>query len=62
MPNTSTATLPPAELPAVGSEACFSIHNTRPTPPLTLPKSEPWTHRAGRALVAMDPIEEDTKE
>jgi hypothetical protein len=51
-----------AELPGVGSEACFSIHNTRPSPPLTLPKTEPWTHRATRALVALAPIEEDTKE
>src|SRR5262249_45560465 len=42
-----------APLPGVGSEACFSIHNTSPAPPLTLPKMEPWTHRPGRPLVAV---------
>jgi len=51
-----------AELPAVGSQACFSVHNIRPAPPLTLPKTEPWTHRPARALVAVEPIEEDSKE
>jgi hypothetical protein len=51
-----------AELPAVGSEACFSVHNTRPAPPLTLPRTEPWTHRPARALAAVGPIEEDSKE
>jgi hypothetical protein len=51
-----------APLPDKGSEACFSIHNTRPAPPTTLPRTEPWTHRPGRALVAVEPIEEDTEE
>jgi hypothetical protein len=51
-----------AELPAVGGEACFSIHNTRPAPPLTLPQAEPWTHRWTRGPVAVGPIEDDAKE
>ncbi len=51
-----------AELPAVGNEACFSTHNTRAAPPLTLPKMEPWTHRIARVLTAVEPIEEETKE
>jgi len=51
-----------AELPALGSEACFSIHNTRSAPPLTLPKTEPWTHRAAHVLTAVAPIEEESKE
>jgi hypothetical protein len=51
-----------AELPTLDSEACFSIHNTRPAPPLTLPRTEPWTHRAARAVVPLGPIEENAKE
>jgi hypothetical protein len=51
-----------AALPAVGSDACFSTHNTRPAPPMTLPQEEPWTHRPARALVAVESIEEDLKE
>lgn len=51
-----------AELPEVGSEACFSIHNTRPAPPLTLPTAEPWTHRPARVGVTVGSIEEDGKE
>jgi hypothetical protein len=51
-----------AELPVLGSEACFSIHNVRPAPPLTLPMAEPWTHRPARALAALEPIEDEAKE
>jgi hypothetical protein len=51
-----------AELPAVGSEACFSVHNTHPDPPTTLPKTDPWTHRPPRPPAAVESIEEDTKE
>jgi hypothetical protein len=51
-----------AVLPAVGGKACFSVHNTRPAPPLTLPKAEPWTHRPARAPAPVEPIEEDNKE
>jgi hypothetical protein len=51
-----------AELPAVGSEACFSIHNTRPAPPTMLPDTEPWTHRPALLPATVGSIEEDTKE
>jgi hypothetical protein len=51
-----------AELPAVGSTACFSVHNTRPAPFLTLPKADPWTHRPAHVLEPVGSIEEDTKE
>ncbi len=32
------------ELPALGSTAVFSVHNTQGSPPLMLPESPPWTH------------------
>jgi hypothetical protein len=51
-----------AELPSVGSDACFSVHNTRPAPPMMLPTAEPWTHRPARVLDAVEAIEEDSKE
>jgi hypothetical protein len=33
------------KLPAVGSDACFSIHSTTVRWPARLPQVEPWTHR-----------------
>jgi hypothetical protein len=51
-----------AKLPELGSEACFSVHNTRPAPLLILPKTEPWTHRPARAPVPVKSIEKDSKE
>jgi hypothetical protein len=51
-----------AELPGVGSDACFSVHNTHRAPPLTLPDAEPWTHRPVRQIAPAGPIEEDGKE
>jgi hypothetical protein len=50
---------PDAELPAVGSGACFSIHNTHPAPFTKLPPTDPWTHRPERAAADFQPIEEE---
>jgi hypothetical protein len=50
-----------AELPGVGRDVCFSVHNTHRAPPLTLPDAEPWTHRPVLQIAA-GPIEEDGKE
>src|SRR5262249_55217601 len=38
---------PGAALPAVGDEACFSVHSTAPSPWrfARLPERDPWTHR-----------------
>ena len=52
---------PAADLPGVGSEASFSVHNTHRAPPLTLPDEEPWTHRPVRQIAAGS-IEDDGKE
>lgn len=50
-----------AELPGVGRDVSFSVHNTHRAPPLTLPDAEPWTHRPV-LQIAPGPIEEDGKE
>lgn len=50
-----------AALPDLHSNACFSVHNTCAAPPLTLPKSEPWSHRRP-VTAAAGPIDDDTKE
>jgi hypothetical protein len=43
--------------PAVGEQACFSIHSTRRGYRPELPREEPWTHRT--AAVAAGPIEDE---
>ena len=48
-------------LPAVGSEACFSIHNTKPGFFVLLPESDPWTHQPAQPPVAVGPIEEEER-
>lgn len=50
------------ELPAVGDAVTFSVHNTRPAPPMLLPNVDPWPHRPARKPIAVEPIEEDSKE
>jgi hypothetical protein len=45
-----------ADLPSIGSSACFSVHNTHPSPPMILPAHEPWTHRQSR-VSGLDSIE-----
>jgi hypothetical protein len=53
---TSSAT---TGLPTVGSEACFSVHNTKPGWLTKLPHDEPWTHQPSRPPAAPAPIEEE---
>jgi hypothetical protein len=51
-----------AALPAIDSKACFSVHNTCSPPFLTLPTTEPWTHRPAQLIVAVESIEEENEE
>jgi hypothetical protein len=50
---------PDAELPEVGSNGCFSIHNTRPSPFTLLPQTDPWTHQPARGAADIGSIEEE---
>jgi hypothetical protein len=50
-----------ADLPPVGADACFSVHNTRPAPPMVLPTEQPWTHRPAAVPPAAEPIEDDIR-
>jgi hypothetical protein len=51
---TSTATTP---LPAVGVDACFSTHSTRPKWLGRLPDGDPWTHVAPAPAAAPAPLD-----
>jgi hypothetical protein len=44
------------DLPALGTEACFSIHSTSPGYVARLPKRDPWTHSSAPA--ALESIED----
>jgi hypothetical protein len=44
--------------PAVGSEACFSVHSTSRGRPPELPRDDPWTHQPAAGLATVGPIEE----
>jgi hypothetical protein len=46
-------------LPAVGSDACFSVHSTAPGWPMGLPRDEPWTHQPCHSPTAPTPIDEE---
>jgi hypothetical protein len=50
-----------AGLPAVGTEVCFSIHNTGRGYFTQLPPTDPWTHRPARPP-AVDSIEDEERE
>jgi hypothetical protein len=45
-------------LPAVGDEACFSVHNTGDGYFIQLPRTDPWTHQPARPAAA-GPIEDE---
>jgi hypothetical protein len=45
--------------PAVGMDACFSVHHTARGRPAELPRNDPWTHRPATALAAAGPIEDE---
>jgi hypothetical protein len=45
-------------LPAVGQQACFSVHTTGPGYVVRLPETDPWTHQSQQPA-AVGPIEED---
>ena len=47
-----------ARLPAVGSNACFSIHSTAPKWLTALPTADPWTHRPAVQPAPIEPIED----
>jgi hypothetical protein len=46
--------------PALGSQACFSIHSTEPKWLGELPDEDPWTHRAAVLPSPGEPIEDTT--
>jgi hypothetical protein len=52
----SSAAIP---MPAVGDQACFSMHNTDGHWLQQLPTTVPWTHRPAVPLPTPAPIEED---
>jgi hypothetical protein len=52
---TSTATIP---LPAVGCNACFSVHSTASQWLGKLPDTDPWTHVASAPPAAPAPLED----
>ncbi len=45
-------------LPAVGSEACFSVLSTAPGYLARLPDTDPWTHQAAAIVAPAGPIED----
>jgi hypothetical protein len=47
-----------ARLPAVGSDACFSIHSTDRKWLAALPTADPWTHRPAAPPAPVEPIED----
>jgi hypothetical protein len=49
-------------LPAVGSEACFSVLSTGPDYFLMLPDADPWTHQPVRPPAPVGHIEEEKKD
>jgi hypothetical protein len=46
-------------LPALGDEACFSIHSTSAGNIPNLPRNDPWTHQPPPGPPAVGPIEEE---
>jgi len=46
-------------LPAVGDEACFSVHSTQPAWQAILPRTDPWTHQPPGAAPGPAPIEDE---
>jgi hypothetical protein len=46
-------------LPAVGDEACFSVHTTQAGYRALLPRTDPWTHTPAAPPAAPGPIEDE---